>query len=338
MSHPQDLSLREQAAAIASGDLDPAELLEATLARIEERNGPLNAVDRDLPGRGRSGCWPRRRNGPLHGLPIGVKDQFTLPWHGPRDGTAARAAARRASRASTGCCATPAPCCPRVTHMAYWGGGLHRRLLRLRPGGQPLEPRALWPAARRAARPARSARGSWRARSGADGGGSIRLPAAYCGVTGIKPTFGRIATDGNIHGYLTLDAAGPFGRDAGDTRLLLGALLGTRAELGRRRGPEGGPRALALLGGPRPRGGARLRRPALGERLVARGPGSAGLRVRANRHRAAPGARGAAVARSRERPARGGAHHARAGQVRAARCPPAPMCAPSAPGPCCAAG
>ena len=44
MSHPQDLSLREQALAIAAGDLDPAELLAATQARIDERDGPLNSI------------------------------------------------------------------------------------------------------------------------------------------------------------------------------------------------------------------------------------------------------------------------------------------------------
>jgi Asp-tRNA(Asn)/Glu-tRNA(Gln) amidotransferase A subunit family amidase len=61
---------------------------------------------------------------------------------------------------------------------------------------------------------------------GADGGGSIRLPAAYCGVTGIKPTYGAVPVDGNIHGYLSLDALGPFGRDADDARLLLEVLSG----------------------------------------------------------------------------------------------------------------
>jgi aspartyl-tRNA(Asn)/glutamyl-tRNA(Gln) amidotransferase subunit A len=62
---------------------------------------------------------------------------------------------------------------------------------------------------------------------GADGGGSIRLPAAYCGVTGIKPTFGAVPVDGNIHGYLDLDALGPFARDSDDARLMLEALSAT---------------------------------------------------------------------------------------------------------------
>jgi Asp-tRNA(Asn)/Glu-tRNA(Gln) amidotransferase A subunit family amidase len=42
--HPQDLSLCEQARAIAAGQLDATELLEATLARIEERDDPLNSI------------------------------------------------------------------------------------------------------------------------------------------------------------------------------------------------------------------------------------------------------------------------------------------------------
>ena len=44
MSHPQDLSLREQVAAVASGALDAGELLQATFERIDERDGPLNSV------------------------------------------------------------------------------------------------------------------------------------------------------------------------------------------------------------------------------------------------------------------------------------------------------
>ena len=44
MSAALDLSLREQAAAVAAGEVDPDELLEATLARIEQRNPALNAV------------------------------------------------------------------------------------------------------------------------------------------------------------------------------------------------------------------------------------------------------------------------------------------------------
>jgi hypothetical protein len=52
--HPQDLSLRRQAALIAAGELDPGELLEATLARIEQRNPPLRAVVATFPEHSRA--------------------------------------------------------------------------------------------------------------------------------------------------------------------------------------------------------------------------------------------------------------------------------------------
>ena len=70
---------------------------------------------------------------------------------------------------------------------------------------------------------------------GTDGGGSIRLPAAYCGITGIKPTYGARPADGYTHGYSSMGALGPIRRDAADARLLGSVLLGPRAARRRRR-------------------------------------------------------------------------------------------------------
>jgi Asp-tRNA(Asn)/Glu-tRNA(Gln) amidotransferase A subunit family amidase len=61
---------------------------------------------------------------------------------------------------------------------------------------------------------------------GTDGGGSIRYPAAYCGVTGLKFTWGTVPPDGYTHGFASMGAPGPMCRDAADARLLGGALLG----------------------------------------------------------------------------------------------------------------
>jgi Asp-tRNA(Asn)/Glu-tRNA(Gln) amidotransferase A subunit family amidase len=61
---------------------------------------------------------------------------------------------------------------------------------------------------------------------GTDGGGSIRYPAAYCGVTGLKFTWGMVPADGYTHGFASMGAPGPMCRDAADARLLGGALLG----------------------------------------------------------------------------------------------------------------
>jgi Asp-tRNA(Asn)/Glu-tRNA(Gln) amidotransferase A subunit family amidase len=61
---------------------------------------------------------------------------------------------------------------------------------------------------------------------GADGIGSIRYPAAYCGITGLKPTFGRSAMQGHHVPQTTTVVSGPLCRDAADCRLLGGVLFG----------------------------------------------------------------------------------------------------------------
>ncbi|MDY6942882.1 MAG: Asp-tRNA(Asn)/Glu-tRNA(Gln) amidotransferase subunit GatA [Pseudomonadota bacterium] len=62
--------------------------------------------------------------------------------------------------------------------------------------------------------------------TGTDTGGSIRQPAALCGITGIKPTYGRVSRWGMIAFASSLDQAGVFARDARDAALLLEAIAG----------------------------------------------------------------------------------------------------------------
>src|SRR5947209_2167709 len=84
--HPQDLSLREQARAIAEGELDATELLEATLSRMAERDGPLRSIAESFASESAQ-MLSEAPEGPLHGVPVAVKDMFALPWRAPRDGS-----------------------------------------------------------------------------------------------------------------------------------------------------------------------------------------------------------------------------------------------------------
>jgi aspartyl-tRNA(Asn)/glutamyl-tRNA(Gln) amidotransferase subunit A len=222
VSHPQDLSLREQAAAIASGELDAGELLDATLERIDQRDTELNSVVARFPEESRR-MLDEAPRGPLHGVPIGVKDMFALPWRAPRDGSpheqlpAGESGVYRALRHAGAVIVG-------VTNMHFWGGGSTGHVSAYGPVGNP------WNTDHCGGGSSGGSAASVGARLtagaiGTDGGGSVRLPAAYCGVTGLKGTFGSIPRDGYTHRFSSLSTGGPLTRDAADSRLLAEVLF-----------------------------------------------------------------------------------------------------------------
>ena len=221
-----DRSLRDQAGAIAGGEADPGELLDAALARIEERNPAVNAIVEVFPEESRRMLAEAPR-GPLYGVPVAIKDEWPLPWRAQRLGAAEYVgpapepgesgpyrALRDAGAVIVG-----------VANMHEYGSGSTGHISAFGPARNPWDTdrapggSSSGPAAAVAARLVAGA-------VGADGVGSIRYPAAYCGLTGLKPTFGRSTMAGHHVPQTTTIVSGPLCRDAADCRLLSRVLFG----------------------------------------------------------------------------------------------------------------
>jgi Asp-tRNA(Asn)/Glu-tRNA(Gln) amidotransferase A subunit family amidase len=222
MNHPQDLTLREQAAAIRSGELKAQDVLDATLSRLAERDGALNSTPVVFADEARQ-MLTDAPDGPLHGVPVTIKDMYALPWRGAHNGTpfelippAASGVFRRLRDAGAVVVGVA------NQHEAGMGTtgivsayGVHRNPWNVEhcPGGSS--------GGSAAAVAARIVAGS----VGSDSGGSTRLPAAYCGVVGLKVTYRALPYDGYFGLSTTFSAPGAFGRDAADARLIAEALL-----------------------------------------------------------------------------------------------------------------
>ncbi len=233
MSGRSTSALRAQAAAIAAGELDPGELLDAALARIEQRNPALNAVVETFPERSRE-MLAAAPDGPLRGVPLVIKDEWPLPWRAQRFGAAELMAPtapgesgpyralRDAGATIVGVGNMHELGAGSTGAISYYGAAHNPWNTERCPGGS-------------SSGPAASVAGGLVAGAvGADGLGSVRFPAAYCGLTGLKPTFGRSAMEGHHMAAITsLIVSGPLCADAADCRLLASVPVRLRA---RRRG------------------------------------------------------------------------------------------------------
>jgi Asp-tRNA(Asn)/Glu-tRNA(Gln) amidotransferase A subunit family amidase len=231
-----DLSLREQAAQIAGGEVDAGELLDACLARIEERNPDLNAVVATFPDESRQ-MLEQAPDGPLRGVPVLIKDEWPLPWRAETFGAAAvpgvsfepgesgpYRALRDAGAVIAGVANMHELGSSSTGNTSVYGPTHNPWDLERCPGGSSSGPAAS------------VAGGLVSGAVGADGLGSIRYPAAYCGLTGLKPTFGRSTIEGHHIPNTETIVSGPLCRDAADARLLASVLFGEELPAGR---PEG---------------------------------------------------------------------------------------------------
>ncbi len=227
------LPLVEVARRLAAGTLSPVDLVEAAIARAEALNPRLNAfiaieadgaraAARESAARLRAG----RPRGPLEGVPLAVKDVF---WRAGRPMTAGarRPVVEVASEDATAVARLEAAGAvllgPLGLHEFAYGitsANPHHGLVR--------NPWAL------DHHPGGSSGGSAAALSaglvygalGTDTGGSIRIPAALCGVVGLKPTYGRVSRHGVYPLAWSLDHVGPMARTVADAALLLGVIAG----------------------------------------------------------------------------------------------------------------
>lgn len=235
VTDPCLLSAEALGRAIARKQLSPADAVDALLARIERLEPKLHAftevyaADARLAAEGadkaiRSG----HAVGPLHGVPVALKDLIDLEGRRTMGGSAAQRERRSTVTATIARrMIAQGMIVLGKTHtveFAYGGWGTNQHL------GTPWNP---WDLA--AARtPGGSSSGSGVAVAarmtpwaiGTDTGGSVRLPASFCGLTGLKVTVGRISTYGILPLSSTLDTPGPMARTVADVALLYDVLSG----------------------------------------------------------------------------------------------------------------
>lgn len=234
MSDPTELTLAAAAAGVAAGELSPVELTTAYLERIDEWNPVLTAfvevtADRALGDAATlaEDVAAGRLRGPLHGVPIALKDLVDTAGIPTRAGTAAyrervpdvdATIARRLREAGTVLLGKTA------THeLAYgvtttnpkaYGTTRNPWDVERIPGGSSGGSATAVVAALAAAA------------TGTDTGGSIRIPAALCGCVGFKPTYGVVSRAGIAPLSWLLDHAGPITQTVTDAALVLDAISG----------------------------------------------------------------------------------------------------------------
>jgi len=230
---PDFLTIAEAAKLIENKELSPVELTESRLARIEKLDGRLHSFIRVLPDQALASARAAEieiaaggYKGPLHGIPLGLKDIYEtkgIPTTGHskvmQDHVPAADAFSVAKLKAAGCVVMG----KLATHEFAFGG----------PSFD-----LPWPPARNPWDTTRFTGGSSSGTgasvpaglvlggTGSDTGGSIRGPAAYCGLAGIKPSYGLCSRAGILPLAFSLDHAGPMAWTAEDCAIMLQAMAG----------------------------------------------------------------------------------------------------------------
>lgn len=225
--------MHEAAALLRARTVSSVELTRACLARIDALDHELVAFITTTP---ESALASAERaddelargtdRGPLHGMPIALKDLYDtagvrttagsriLRDHVPTEDSAV--AARLAAAGAV---------CVGKTNLHEWAFGVTNQNPHFGAAKNPWD-RARVPGGSSGGSAIAVATGMCFLSPGSDTGGSIRIPAALCGIAGLKPTYGRVSLRGAVPLSWTLDHAGPLGRTVRDLALAMDVLAG----------------------------------------------------------------------------------------------------------------
>lgn len=223
------MTLAALAAAIRARRLSPREAVQEALERIERRDGGLNSF---ISVRGEEALADAdalegaREPGPLHGVPVGIKDVIDvagtpttaasriLAGNVPSLDAVVVARLRRAGAVVVG---------KLNTHEFAWGASTTSP--HFGPARNPWDTERICGGSSGGSGAAVAA-GLVPGALGTDTAGSVRIPAALCGVTGLRPSTGRVPNRGVVPVSWTYDTVGPLARTAEDCALLLDVLAG----------------------------------------------------------------------------------------------------------------
>jgi aspartyl-tRNA(Asn)/glutamyl-tRNA(Gln) amidotransferase subunit A len=231
-SGPAFLGVRQLARLVRDRKLSPVELTQLYLDRIERLDGRLRAYITVLPEaalaaarRAEAAVTRGETLAPLHGIPYAVKDQFDTA--GVRTTSGSRILENHVPTADA----------TTIARLNAAGGILLGKLnltefalggTQQFPFGQPRNPWNLDhdPGGSSSGSGIAVAAALCAASLGEDTGGSVRSPASFCGVVGLRPTWGRVSRHGSFPLSWSMDTPGPLARTVEDAALLLQAIAG----------------------------------------------------------------------------------------------------------------